>query len=176
MITTPRISLDHYFYFCFLAFNLSWECYLVFLIPHCKRWRPLTSAQRALAIVVLHWLYSIQTVNRAESDYTTRCSSRSQRNYGVNHDKRSQERWGWERPAECGSRQQLLLGWHAILLSSHVFMLLLHVPLSGFFSTFFFVFQIIVHFSFFHLNKIYQISYVPVASQNHCVKTVYEDK
>lgn len=41
---------------------------------------------------------------------------------------------------------------------------------------FFFVFQIIVHFSFFHLNKIYQISYVPVASQNHCVKTVYEDK
>lgn len=62
-----------------------------------------------------------------------------------------------------------LLGWHAILLSSHVFMLLSHVPLSGVFSTFF-VFQIIVHFSFFHLNKIYQISYVPVASQNRCVK------
>lgn len=29
------------------------------------------------------------------------------------------------------------MGWHAILLSSHVFMLLSHVPLSGFFSTFF---------------------------------------
>lgn len=44
MITTPRTALDHYFCFCFLAFNLRWECCLVFLIPHCKSWRPLTSA------------------------------------------------------------------------------------------------------------------------------------
>lgn len=45
-----------------------------------------------------------------------------------------------------------------------------HMSLSLDSSPHFFVFQIIVHFSFFHLNKIYQISYVPAASQNRCVK------